>query len=55
MASGNAWESAVESSGNERWILTIPDDEGIGVDEGGLTLTTPDNEAWFEIGGIPED
>lgn len=34
------------------WILTIHDDTAVGIDDGGLTLTTEDGSAYLEIGGI---
>jgi hypothetical protein len=42
-----------------RWVNTLDDQSGIGIDEGGLCLreVLPDDttgEAYMEIGGIPE-
>lgn len=37
------------------WLDTLGDAEYVGVDEGGLTLQTPDGSAWLEIGGIVEE
>ncbi len=36
------------------WLVTLPEDEGIGVTDGGLILATEDGRAWLEIGGLPE-
>ena len=35
------------------WVNALPDDAEIGVDEGGLCLTTPDGKDWCEVGGVP--
>lgn len=35
------------------WVQALPDDAEIGIDDGGLTITTPDGQGWLEIGGIP--
>lgn len=39
------------------WLEAFPDDAGIAVDDGGLTLValTPDGEelGYYEVGGIP--
>ncbi len=37
------------------WLGTLTDDAFVGVDDGGLTLTTPGGEAYLEVGGIPFD
>lgn len=37
------------------WLDTLPPGASVGVDEGGLAITTPDGENYLEIGGIPED
>jgi hypothetical protein len=39
------------------WLGSFEDEDLIAVDEGGLALVLvgQENEAYFEIGGIPED
>ncbi len=37
------------------WLATLPDEAMVGVDDGGLTLTTPGGAAYIEVGGIPFD
>jgi hypothetical protein len=39
------------------WLLTLRDEDCIGVDEEGLTLrvNAEDSEEYFEIGGIPPE
>jgi len=38
------------------WLETLPEDCGVGVDDGGLTLVCDaDPEAYLEVGGVPED
>jgi hypothetical protein len=39
----------------KEWINALPDDMGVGVDEGGLCLVTEDGQNVLEIGGIPEE
>ena len=37
-----------------RWLQTLPEDSGVAVDEGGLTLVcSGDPEAYLEVGGVP--
>ncbi len=36
------------------WVQALPTDAEIGVDDGGLTLTTSDGTNCLEIGGIPD-
>jgi hypothetical protein len=37
------------------WLNTLPDDDSVGVDDGGLTLVPAGQpDAWLEIGGMPE-
>lgn len=35
------------------WLDALPAGTWVGVDEGGLILTTRDGRAWLEIGGLP--
>ena len=39
------------------WLATFKDEDLIAIDEGGLALVLvgQENEAYLEIGGIPED
>lgn len=37
-----------------KWLKTLPNDAGVFVDEGGLTLKTKDG-AYLEVGGEPEE
>jgi len=37
------------------WLASLPADEWIGVDDGGLIIQTASGEQWFEIGGIPAE
>lgn len=37
------------------WLDTLNPDAFVGVNEGGLTLTTPGGDAYLEVGGIPFD
>lgn len=37
------------------WLGVLADDAMVGIDEGGLTLQTPDGAATLEIGGLPEE
>ncbi len=37
------------------WLNTLPDEAEIGIDEGGLCLQMFADEAYIEIGGLPED
>lgn len=38
------------------WLNSLPINASVGVDDGGLTLKSPeDPDAYLEIGGIPED
>lgn len=36
------------------WMATLPDDAEIGVDDGGLCLRVEGNDAYLEIGGMPQ-
>ncbi len=35
----------------ERWLATLPEGTGVGIDDGGLTLVTEDG-AYLEVGGV---
>ena len=37
-----------------RWLDTIEGDPLIGIDEGGLTLSTANASYWLEVGGVPD-
>ena len=38
----------------KRWLDTLPPNDSVGVDEGGLQLVShQDPDAWLEIGGMP--
>jgi hypothetical protein len=39
----------------KKWLDTLPLDAEIGINDGGMLLTTPDGKDWLEIGGLPED
>lgn len=36
----------------EKWLKTLPEDAEIGIDDGGLILSTPDG-IYIEMGGLP--
>jgi len=39
----------------QRWLATLAADDGVGVDDGGLTLVSHKQpDVYLEIGGIPE-
>ena len=37
------------------WLMTLPENELVGIDEGGLALEPVHTDAYFEIGGMPEE
>ncbi len=39
----------------QNWLETLPSDAMVGVDEGGLILEVQDSEAYYEVGGMPEE
>lgn len=38
-----------------KWLDTLPQDENVGIDEGGLILYTELGDAHIEVGGLPDD
>lgn len=38
------------------WLQALPENSSVGIDDGGLTLLCDENpDAYYEIGGMPED
>lgn len=38
------------------WLLNLPADSSVGIDEGGLTLACVERpEVYYEVGGLPDD
>jgi hypothetical protein len=37
------------------WLGTLDEEDEVAIDDGGLTLVQIDGDAYFEVGGIPED
>ena len=39
----------------KNWLETLAEDDFVGVDDGGLCLVVLDTDAYYEIGGMPEE
>jgi hypothetical protein len=37
-----------------QWLATLPEDEWVGIEDGGLTLQTASGDQYIEVGGTPE-
>lgn len=39
----------------KEWLNTLPDEESVGIDDGGLILIAELGDAYLEVGGMPDD
>jgi hypothetical protein len=46
---------AVQVRELKEWLIDVNDNDYIGIDEGGLTLKIFRKDAYYEIGGLPEE